>query len=158
MANIEPCSLRPTVGRSLLTLSLMACLGLTACAGGEKTTTTTVQTPGGTVSTTSTTTGTDAATAGSNSIDVKREVEPNEPVDPNNTTVIMGGDAPPGTVETSGDGKVRVDLPGVHVNVDKSNGSKDINVPFVHIHKDAAGDTQIKAPFVHIKTEGGDSQ
>jgi uncharacterized protein YceK len=137
MAQIHRQGSRANVGDALLALSALTCIGLTGCGSAEKTTTSTVQTPGGTVTTTSTTG--DANNAGGDasvSIDAKREVEPHQPIDANNTTVEMGAPEPTAAGSNSDSAKVQVDLPGVHINVNKAKGTEDIDVPFVHIHKD----------------------
>ncbi|MBS1994021.1 MAG: hypothetical protein JSS83_26095 [Cyanobacteria bacterium SZAS LIN-3] len=135
---------------------------LTACASGEKTTTTKVENPDGTVTTTTVTTKGDGSmttlSGTGTSADSRREVEPNPPVDANNTTVIMGGDADTANGEIdahtdeNGNSRVHVNMPGVHINADDSSAKVNIDVPFVHIHKDGSGNTRIKAPFVRINS------
>jgi hypothetical protein len=158
MANIQPRNLRLNVC-GLLAFTVLGCLTLTACSSAEKTTTTTVQTPGATVTTTTSgAADTDAGKGASASIDARREVEPNQPIDANNTAVEMGTESPADKASDAESARVRINMPGVHVNVDKASGKEDIDMPLVHIHKDGQGNTNIKAPFVHINTKDGDSQ
>jgi hypothetical protein len=161
MANANPkCFHVYACGTSLI-ISLLACITLAACSSAQKTTTTTVQqTPGGTVTTTSTdkNTDTDTGNGASASIDAGRQVEPNPPVDANNTAVEMGDESNTDTSGSAAPDKVRVNLPGVKVNVDETNDKVDIKVPFVHIQKDNQGNTHIKAPFVRINSKDSDSQ
>gem|GEM_PF-3443981 len=135
------------------TLCAIVCIALTACGQGPaKTTTTTVEAPDGTVTTKVESTDGSGHTA----IDSSRAVESNQPIDPNNTTVIMGRDpaASQGEIDANtdsdGNSKVHVNMPGVHIDANEGSSKLDINVPFVHIHKDGSGGTHIKTPFVKI--------
>jgi len=138
-------------------LSLSVCLALTACSQGPaKTTTTTVEAPDGTVTTTTQSSDGTMTQVGVNggSLDSRRAVEPNAPIDPNNTTVIMGSEGTHGEIDAhtdeDGNSRVHVNMPGVHINANEGSSKVDINVPFVHIHKDGSGNTHIKTPFVKI--------
>ena len=141
-------------GMALVIVALLAITALAGCGGGaavKEDHPDAASSTASPTSTTSTTTVNSSNSAGGTNInvDVRREVDPNAPVIPNNTTVEMGSDAPAGVSGSDGD-KVHVNMPGVHVNVDHANGAKDIDVPFVHIHKDAQGHTDIDVPFVHV--------
>jgi len=142
-------------------LCVIVCIALTACGQGPaKTTTTTVEAPDGTVTTKVESTDGSGATSvvggSGHSLEINRAVEPNQPIDPNNTTVIMGteGGTNHGEIEahtdSDGNSKVHVNMPGVHINSNEGSSRVDVDVPFVHIHKDRSGNTHIKTPFVKI--------